>query len=242
MLHHLTCSYYLDLRWSGGWWSQAVIDEQATITRCRKNCQNDIDEHLLKTMAEVLIETAGPGNLQGRPQAVPWKRGVPQVFGWCLLIYCRQLYFVPQDLPHIQHWFWWPSGQIVLGHGFEGGGRICAWAQESWESQGGHCRRSATPSTPPRHHCHHRQNSHHHYQHIHPHSIISNAVNTTTTIIVIIAKIAIIIVIIAMTKHHYWKDRSRSKEQSARDLAAGEAVAGWQTRRTNEKHLIIQFS
>ena len=64
-------------------------------------------------------------------------------------------------------------------------------------------------------------------------------------IIVIIAKIATIIitiVIIAMTKHHYWNGRSRSREQSARDLAAGEAVAGWQTRRTNEKHLIIQFS
>ena len=45
-------------------------------------------------------------------------------------------------------------------------------------------------------------------------------------IIVIIAKIAIIIVIIAMTKHHYWNGRSRSREQSARDLAAGEAVAG----------------
>ena len=63
-------------------------------------------------------------------------------------------------------------------------------------------------------------------------------------IIVIIAKIAIIItiVIIAMTKDHYWKDRSRSKEQSAPDLAVGEAVAGWQTRQTNEKHLMIQFS
>ena len=48
-------------------------------------------------------------------------------------------------------------------------------------------------------------------------------------IIVIIAKIATIIitiVIIAMTKHHYWNGRSRSREQSARDLAAGEAVAG----------------
>ena len=63
-------------------------------------------------------------------------------------------------------------------------------------------------------------------------------------IIVIIAKIAIIItiVIIAMTKDHYWNDRSRSKEQSAPDLAVGEAVAGWQTRQTNEKHLMIQFS
>ena len=63
-------------------------------------------------------------------------------------------------------------------------------------------------------------------------------------IIVIIAKIAIIIitiVIIAMTKDHYWNDRSRSKEQSAPDLAVGEAVAGWQTRQTNEKHLMIQF-
>ena len=62
-------------------------------------------------------------------------------------------------------------------------------------------------------------------------------------IIVIIAKIAIIItiVIIAMTKDHYWNNRSRSKEQSAPDLAVGEAVAGWQTRQTNEKHLRIHF-
>ena len=62
-------------------------------------------------------------------------------------------------------------------------------------------------------------------------------------IIVIIGKIAIIItiVIIAMTNHHYWNVRSRSKEQSARDLAVGEAVAGWQTRQTNGKHQMIQF-
>ena len=55
--------------------------------------------------------------------------------------------------------------------------------------------------------------------------------------IVIIAKIAIIItiVIIAMTKDHYWNDRSRSKEQSAPDLAVGEAVAGWQTKAPYDK-------
>ena len=71
----------------------------------------------------------------------------------------------------------------------------------------------------------------------------ANTINTINTTIVILAKIAIIItiVIIAMTKHHYWNDRSRSKEQSAPDLAVGEAVAGWQTRQTNEKHLMIQF-
>ena len=170
-------------------------------------------------MAEVLIETAGPGNLQGRPQAVPWKRGVPQVFGWCLLIYCRQLYFVPQDLPQIQRWCWWDLLQILVTLR-SNCARTWAWRRRASLRLSSRKRREPRRSLPT----------------------TSNAVNTTTTIIVIIAKIAIIIVIIAMTKHHYWKDRSRSKEQSARDLAAGEAVAGWQTRRTNEKHLIIQFS
>ena len=53
--------------------------------------------------------------------------------------------------------------------------------------------------------------------------------------------IIVTIVVIAMAKHHYWNHRSRSKEQSAPDLAAEEAVAGWQTRRTNEKPQMIHF-
>ena len=123
-------------------------------------------------MAEVLIETAGPGNLQGRPQAVPWKRGVPQVFGWCRLktaIFCPSRFASNTTLMLVR--FASNSGdpqvKLCSDMGLKEAGEFALELKKAERAKEVTADNQQRRQHHHDHHCHHRQDSHHHRHNCH---------------------------------------------------------------------------